>query len=284
MAAFVLGTAALGLPYGFSPTGERSLLPAQEARAVLQAAAACDWLAADTAPAYGVSEERVGEGWSGPVWTKVIRAELLTMKASVENSLRALKRPEVALLQWHNWSAPLAEDRDFIALWSWLRDHVGVVSLGATTYGPVDAAAAACSGLFEWVQLEANVLDRSSLAAAHEARAAGVRIAVRSALLQGVLTERSAADLPEHLAVLAPSLRALRELASQRGCSLSDLATRALLDDPRVDALLMGCDRVEQVHLAEAVRRSSPLTRPEVRAVEAAERPGTPATDPRTWP
>src|SRR5207302_130617 len=88
----------------------------------------------DTAPAYGDSEARLARalGDRGSVWTKVAAGDPST---SLSASLARLARPRVQLLQWHNWTAPLAQDAAWVRAWSALRCDPRAERLGATTYG-----------------------------------------------------------------------------------------------------------------------------------------------------
>ena len=283
-ARLVLGTAALGLPYGLPRDGQTrpQLVAEDEALALLRMAQQQGVGALDTAPAYGVAEERIGSsGVVLPVWTKLALG--IDPVVSVGASLVTLRRPQLDLVQWHNWTAATADDPAFRAAWRALGRDGRVAGLGASTYGVADALAAAQSGLFAVVQVEYNLLNQGVVEAIAAAAAAQrVSIAVRSVLLQGVLTERED-GLPPSLAALEPARQRAQDQADAHGVPLSVLAIRAALDHPAISWVLLGADTPSQLEMALATCDLDPLP-PASRQALAALDIGPTLTDPRTWP
>jgi aryl-alcohol dehydrogenase-like predicted oxidoreductase len=275
----VCGTAALGLPYGLPREGGKvELMPEERAQLVVERALAAGLSIFDTAPAYGEAEARLGKALrgAGVVWTKIGRGE------GVDASLRRLDRAAIDLLQWHNWSADLADDAHFRRAWEELRARAEVKGLGASTYGRADALAAVKSGLFEVVQIEWNVLNQGVLAAvADEAARRGVKIALRSVFLQGALTDEGRV-LPT-LARLRGGVQKVRELAAEWHMGLTALALRAALDAPGASYVLVGVDSPDQPTDIRRIAQLPPLDPSRLRDVTALDLDGDPATDPRTW-
>lgn len=277
----VLGTAALGLAYGLPDAAGRRGAAAEEAGAVLAAAASAGIGAIDTAPAYGTAEDLVGmHAASGPaVWTKLGAGDAA---GSWTASLTRLRRTRIDLLQWHNWTAAVAHSDDFRRTWDAAHQAPEIMALGATTYGIEDALAAVASGCFAVVQVEFNLLNQAVVAAvAPHARAAGVRVAVRSVWLQGVLTARG--DSP----ALAPDLRAARAAAITRaehlGSDLPALALRAALDHPGIDHVLIGSGSRAELASALVAAEAAPLAaRDHAELIDL--HVGGSLCDPRTWP
>lgn len=293
IARLVVGTAALGLPYGLPHPGESAprLMDAADAGALIRAAENAGVGAFDTAPAYGLAEARLGAALTprAQVWTKVSRPPDGTKdpdfaQRSLAQSLTALRRTRIDLLQWHNWTAALGHQTDaFAAQWQSLARDPRVAALGATTYGPDDALAAVTSALFAVVQVEWNLLNQGVVA--HIAAAAirhDVKIAVRSVFLQGVLTERGE-QLPAHLAGLAGARAHAADLARSWDMSLHALALRAALDHPAVTWVLIGLDGREQLDEALAVAAMRPLSDEQRASLAALDLGGAAVTDPRTW-
>jgi aryl-alcohol dehydrogenase-like predicted oxidoreductase len=288
-----MGTAAIGLPYGLPPPGESAprLMDAAAADALIRAAEDAGIGAFDTAPAYGLAEARLGAALTpqARVWTKVSQAPAGDTdpdfaRRSLEQSLRALRRTRIDLLQWHNWTPAQGRQGDaFATLWPSLAQDPRVAALGATTYGPDDALAAVTSGLFSVVQVEWNLLNQGVVAhIAAAAQAHKVRIAVRSVFLQGVLTDRGA-QLPEQLADLASARARAEVLARSWDMSLSALALRAALDHPAVTWVLIGLDGREQLDQALAVAAMRPLSDAQRASLATLDLGGAAVTDPRTW-
>jgi aryl-alcohol dehydrogenase-like predicted oxidoreductase len=275
----VLGTAALGLPYGLSPEGGAppALLSEDAVRGLVRMALDAGVATFDTAPAYGEAEARLGRalGGEGRVWTKVT-------SGSIEASLQRLRRRKVELVSWHNWTASLGGDPAFRAAWDELGRSPAIVSRGATTYGEDDAAAAVGSGLFDVVQVEWNLLRQGVLRRLQARPRAAVRIAVRSVWLQGVLTPRRRA-LPSFLRDLEPSLQRAAGLAREWGLDLEGLALRAALDQPGVDHVVIGVDAPDQLAAVLRAARSPRLRPDQLEALAPLDRGEDPRTDPRRW-
>lgn len=273
----VFGAASLGMSYGLPRSdteGQRAPSDADAAQ-LIEHALALGITTFDTAPAYGQSEARLGStlGARGRVWTKVASGD---PSSSLDASLARLQRPRVELLQWHNWTAAFAHDSAWSAAWTRLRGDGRVERLGATTYGVADAVAAAESGLFDVVQCEFNLLNRSVVNALSGTR---VEVAVRSVFLQGALTDEGRV-LPDSAALRDGVARA-RAIAS--GTGLTRLALRGALDHPRIAHVLVGIDRASQLDEAVRISDGAPLSAEDHARVAALDLGGDPATDPRTW-
>ena len=289
MAEIVLGTAALGMRYGLWRAVPGGTVDERQALAIVREAFAVGIATFDTAPAYGEAEQRLGLalGDRGRVWTKVrtpdrdsdSRAHL---DASVSQSLRSLCRAKIDVLQWHNWTRDLAEDGWFRAAWEALARDNRISALGASTYGVEDAVAAVQSGLFSQVQVEWNLLNQSVVAAIGPlARARQVSIAVRSVLLQGALTNEGRALPP--LPGLVHGVNQARALADGLGLTLEQLALGAALGHDDIAYVIVGMDRLAQVHDAFELLASPPLTSAARDSIRGIDMGGDPAVDPRTW-
>lgn len=284
----VLGTAALGLPYGLpaTPGGERALLPEPRALEVLDAAWSAGVRTLDTAPAYGAAEDRVGR-WAhasdATIWTKAPPKpdSPRVVAESLARSLTRLGRSEIHLFQWHNWTRDLGSAAPFRDAWVALARDERVRALGATTYGAEDARAAVQSGLFEVVQIEWNLLNQHVLDALGDVpRERGVRIAVRTVLLQGVLAGR---PLPDYIADLAAPRSRLEALARERGLSLPALVMRAALDHPEIDYVLVGADSPGHVAPVLEAIRAPRLDAAATAICREVDRAGSPLVDPLYW-
>lgn len=227
------GTVALGLPYGVGP--EAVLPPEADALATLHAARRGGVDFFDTAPAYGDAERRtglaLGDDSGAVIATKILLPkdisdlELPTfVQTSVSTSLGRLKRPKLDMLKIHNATT---SDMQNPVLLGALRAEVDagrVGALGASVYGPEDAAAVIATPGFKSVQIAFSVLDQRCRSIFALADASGVGLVVRSALLKGALSPR-ARFLPPALAPLAEAADRVRTLAD---CTWEELPTLAL--------------------------------------------------------
>lgn len=146
-----------------------------------------------------------------------------------------------------------------------------------------EAEAAVSGGRFEVVQVEWNVLNQSVLRRLRGSSLGKTRLAVRSVLLQGVLTERSA-RLPDHLQGLRGAVDRVRAVAIRMGMDLASLALRAALDQPAVTWVVVGASTVAEVGWASAAARGQPLTAKQPREIEDLDQGYLPLVDPRSWP
>lgn len=279
----VFGAVSIGVAYGLprEGAGKNALPEERDVAELVEHALAKGMTTFDTAPAYGVSEERLGRtlGARGSVWTKVISGN---PRSSLDASLEKLQRPHVELFQWHNWTAKLAGDETWTRGWDQVRSDPRVKAVGATTYGVEDAVAAATSGFFDVVQCEFNLLNQGVVnGLAMHVRAGRVKVAVRSVYLQGALTDegRALPDLPTLRAGVAKA----RAVGEGRG-GLTRLALRAALDHPAIAYVLVGIDRKEQIDAAVMLASGAAITGDDRAIVEKLDLGGDPACDPRSWP
>ena len=244
----------------------------------------------DTAPAYGEAETRLGRalGANGTVWTKVGRAELHTCNDApklfeeVEQSRHRLRRQWIDALQWHNWTPAIGELPWFRHAWKRLRSDERIRALGASTYGPADAAAAVDSGMFDLVQVEWNLLNQGVVRTIEvRARQTNVTIAVRSVFLQGALTG-DGRPLPP-VPGLARAVERVRTAAARCRLPVSHLALRAALDTPGITYVLVGIDHPSQIDVVASICAASRLTVEQQKAVRELDLDGDPAVDPRSW-
>ena len=248
----VLGTVALGMPYGI---GDKQRPDTSEVAQLFEFAREAGINRLDTAPSYGVAEELVGKLASSlgfEVWTKLSNIHLdndapSNARISIKKSLDSLRQSGIDYLQWHNWSADLYENPYFLEIWNEVRASSQIKHVGASTYGIENALSAVQSGLFDLVQIEWNLLNQSVLnAVGQEAKNRGVKLALRSVFLQGVLTDRGE-NLSGPLAKLQDFRNNAKQFAAQFGLTLNALALRAALDHPMAPLVLIGPDRLVQL-------------------------------------
>jgi aryl-alcohol dehydrogenase-like predicted oxidoreductase len=247
-----LGTAALGVPYG-APHAERDAPPAAEAAATLEAALAAGIRLIDTAPTYGGMEALVGAvaGDSDCVIATKVAGDV---RASAENSLRALRRDALDLLLIHNATAATIERGEMTSALAELRREGLIRAAGATTYGEVDARAAIACDELDVVQVAFSALDRraervvrgagvargaATTVIAGVARGAATTVIARSALLRGVLTARGR-DLNGRFAPLREAADAFRAAAGVTWEELPGAAVAYCVRRPWIARTLLG--------------------------------------------
>ena len=299
ISALGIGTVELGLPYGIPKGGQLPSPPrVEEGVELLHKAFASGVDFVDTAPGYGRAEQVVGAAlasWSGPrpvVATKVFCPSLAELsyppalrrgiRRSIEGSLRNLGLTRLALLQVHNATEEALASPELAGVLREMVDCGLVEHLGATTYEAEATRAGIAAPWCETLQIAYNVLAQEPAGrliglAGHT----GTGIIARSALLKGVLTDRSA-RLPEELRPLAPSIALAAEISDSLGESLAQTALRFVLSDPRVATTVVGVDRPRYLDAAITAWQAPPLP-PRSRAALAAAHTDSELTDPRTW-
>jgi aryl-alcohol dehydrogenase-like predicted oxidoreductase/spore coat polysaccharide biosynthesis protein SpsF (cytidylyltransferase family) len=262
---FVLGTAQLGMGYGYvNHTGQPSR---SDAVALVRGAVERGVTAFDTARAYGESENILGEALrnrsssEARVITKLdlssidhqaIEAEVRRgVDASVTASLKALRRDKLEAVLLHNWK--------YYGSWhgaAWqrlceLKQQGTIDVLGASVYEPGEALEALREPSIQHLQIPVNILDRR-LRNAGVDRAAMIRpdvaIHARSAFLQGILLH-PANRWPGIAHVdregLAGRLLAFAEAFHRDG--LADLCLSYVRSLPWITGVVVGCETRQQL-------------------------------------
>lgn len=283
----VLGGAQLGMSYGIANTSQTDDAERIE---MIKTAIGEGVAALDTAAAYGRSEAVIGmalsAGWAGrcPVVTKLSPLANLSPDASVELAAAAAENSVIAsclALRQQRLDTLLLHRASHIdawhgAVWNALRQmrqsgRIGV--LGVSVQSPTELEQALRVGDIGHIQLPCNILDHrwdevvNTLRDVRKQRKLTVH--VRSALLQGLLASRD----PGHWArahVGAPqAIQAwLTDQASGAGrASVADLCLAYVRSLDWTDALVVGCDNLNQLQSNVALFRTPPLTADAIDAI-----------------
>ncbi len=260
-----LGTVQWGMAYGIAnrsgqpgtPEIERILAHARDAGVHLL----------DTARAYGEAESAVGALTEADPWWRIVTklspdvaaGSADAAQASVEASLRALRRSELDVLLLHRPADRFAAGGAVWARLLELRRAGTIGAIGISAVDPTDAIAALDDPTVEVLQVAASLFDRRLADAGLFERAAarGVEVHVRSVLLQGV-AHLEPGELPAGLAGLSAALGAVqaweRDHGLARGAAWLQYARRL----PGA-TLVLGCERVEQLDANLAALSGAPL-------------------------
>ncbi len=251
--ALGVGTAALATPYG-APGAERTAPGRAVAERTLERALARGISFIDTAPAYGDAEALVGEILGGADcriatklaipdggWSALSPAAISDhVRRSAEDSLLALRRERIDLLQLHNAEAALLARDEVPAALEILRGEGLVLACGATVYGEENALAAIATPAFDSVQIAYSALDRRPerrvLAGAAED---GTALIVRSVLLRGVLSA-AGRELRGSFAALRDGAERFRLAVGAGWEELPGAAVAFALTRPGITCTLLG--------------------------------------------
>ena len=268
-----LGTAAFGVKgYGIPTPGEDAVSDAGAIDAI-HAAVEGGINFFDTAPGYGRSEKLLGRALAGHkdcvIATKVTIPEdsgslsffkfQAKVNASLNASLRALRRDVLDVVQIHNATIPLLRDGKMVECLERAREAGKVRWIGASVYGPDTGLAAVRTGKIHVLQVALSLLDqRMCQRVFPEAEAAGIGVLTRSALLKGALTKR-AQWLPESL---EPVTRASEHAVQGLGTTwdgLPEMALRFCLTVPEAHTVLVGARSREELQASLAAQSAGPL-------------------------
>lgn len=251
-----LGAAQFGMAYGrFNQQG----MPGDADVAAMLARAAQYGLASiDTAHLYGESERALGRCAdllpAFEIVTKTPRfadgaigaEQARALRAAFSDSLGALRAQRVHGLLIHhapNLLAPGGE-RLYDAMLALKGDGV-VARIGVSVYDTEIAEAIQARFPMDMVQLPMNVLDQRPLRSGGLARlaAAGVKVQVRSAFLQGLLLA-DPATLDSHFAGIRAALQRFQQCAHGAGISPAHAALQFLLGNADIDRVIVGVESV----------------------------------------
>lgn len=295
--SLVLGTAQLGLAYG--RTNAAGQPTPDQARALLQEAHAQRVRQLDTARAYGVSEERIGQFNAAqtfpfqvhtklaPDWAKGPGTTLEQARASVTASLTALGQPSLSTVMAHRTADLMDPQTGLLTALGTLQAEGLIRRIGASVQSTEELAFALEEPAIEHIQLPANLLDRRFEGALEHEAALGKTLQARSVFLQGLLITSDDALWPALEGVRGRSLLALIDLLTARfhRADRRDLCVAFVRALKPLDGLVIGVATPSQ--LAENLRlfEKPPLTPEQVDEVREAF-PALPEAllNPALWP
>ncbi len=194
------------------------------------------------------------------------------IQAAIERALQRLKSTQIDLLQYHAWNYPDPSWLDDLHQLHELKEKGLIKNLGVTNFDSVHLKMALDSGI-ELVsnQISYSLLDlRASNKMAEVCEQFGVKILAFGTLAGGFLTHKwLGKPEPESLATWSQMkykryidaaggwskfqnlLVALNQLASDKRCSMANVATRYILDKPGVAGVIIGARLGESEYIAE---------------------------------
>jgi len=294
-----LGTAAFGLErYGICDADEYSPVSEETAIQLIQAAVEQGINFFDTARGYGRSEAVLGKGLAGlppcVVATKVSVPEDISglssselrnaVMASLDTSLRELRRDVLDIVQIHNAKVGILESGEVLSVLETARRQGKLRVIGASVYGAENAVAALRCGSIEVLQVALSLLDQRMMSSVlPEARKKNIGVLARSVFLKGVLSERVKA-LPASLQVLAAASNHVRETLGETWESLPSTAVRFCLSVPGVHSVLMGLRGAVELPAALAAEKAGPLPEAVMHKTETIKLTDEKMLDPSHWP
>lgn len=253
-----LGALEMGRDWGIRIEGNYGRPEEDAAVRAIQGAIDAGITLIDTAPAYQLSEERVGKAVEGRRDTVYLATKVGehysdergfwydygadAVARSIEQSLRRLRTDYIDLLQIHSASVEIINRGETLEVMQRFQREGHVRFLGMT--GGNDAALAAIrSGGYDSIQVVYNILDQKAavevLPAAHRA---DVGVIVMLPLAQGALTDKWVHLPPERRRVIERLQFLIRP-----GQTLAEAALRFVLANQAVSCALAGSRSLDNI-------------------------------------
>ena len=293
-----LGTAEIGLDYGFKGSPQYSRPAVRDSIRLIRRCAdrGINWL--DTARAYGDSEAVIGRAlkdlsprprisskviFDGPVADMAAAAQRAHVFGSIESSLRALRADSIDLLYIHNATEKMLRESAIRDSLEEARSQGKIRLAGATCYGEEDALAVLKDPLFQVLQVPFSLLNQEMRRRVFpEAARKGVGIFVRSVFLRGVLTPQID-FLPERLAPLRVQASRILQVLGPEVDGLAEAALRFCLSLPEISSVLMGLKNEAELEANVSCLSRGPLPEAVMLAMAGMALSDRTLVDPTCW-
>jgi aryl-alcohol dehydrogenase-like predicted oxidoreductase len=276
-----LGTAQVGMKYGVN---NKAGVPSEaEGLGILEAAFAAGIRAVDTASTYGTSQallQKFSKREDLEIYSKFRHSDGYgSFSASVKHALEELKISKLAGMWLHDFNDLKNHPglrQDFFDL----KQSGHVAALGVSVYTNEQIYSACAISEIDCIQMPFNLFDNWGYRGPVilKAKAAGKKIFVRSAYLQGLLMMEK---VPDSLAPLQPMLDSLRAKAKDQGIPFADYCLLYPLQFREIDFVIVGCETKAQ--LEGNIRSVSTAKLPDYGIVEKLTVPDRELLNPITW-
>ncbi|MBF0594164.1 MAG: aldo/keto reductase [Candidatus Omnitrophica bacterium] len=261
VSAIGLGCAELGMDYGIKVPGQYGRPDRQTAIRILHQALDLGINLFDVAPGYGDSESLLGELPAARAFYVATKASVAggdpaparSIRASVHNSLKCLRRDCLDIVQVHNISGDMPEKADILLTLSALRKEGLIRFVGDSVYGPAGALAGVRTEAVDVLQLAYSILDqRMSREAIPAVIKSGKGVICRSAYFRGMLTDKID-YLDDSWLFLKQAVKDIKErTGAATWDELSGMALRFCLSTAGISSVLVGVRVMEELEFAVA--------------------------------
>lgn len=253
------GSAELGMDYGIKTPGEYGKPDRETAKKIIGKALDCGVNLFDTAPSYGDSESLLGsviDSMPCYIATKINipgkdEDASKSIRASIEKSLKNLRREHLDIVQIHNATVDTIRQSDIPEILVNLCKEGLIRFTGASVYESQNAMAVVEAGCFDVLQIAYNILDQRMLKdVIPEAKKEGIGILGRSVYLKGVLTAK-VEGLSEEDEVLKNAVNKIKTKMNLKNWSaLTELALRFCISTEEIDSALVGIRTMKELEFA----------------------------------
>lgn len=247
----ILGTVQFGINYGIN--NSIGMPSENDVNAILACAYNSGIRTLDTAAAYGLAENRIGNfhelnaNQKFTVNTKFSKDSSVTWLQSLINSIHSMKLEQIDTIMFHSFESYLNNKPDLKEIYA-----TGVSKyfkrIGVSVYTNEEMEALINDEWVSVVQLPFNLLDNhlKRNAIVEKLREQKKEIHTRSCFLQGLffLNEDK---VPEKLTAVKPFLNKLKQIAVENKIEMGHLALQYALSKSYIDKVLIGVDTVTQL-------------------------------------
>ncbi|MEN8230096.1 MAG: aldo/keto reductase [Bacteroidota bacterium] len=293
------GGVEIGLPYGIGIRSEADMLSREDSVRLLNEAIDTGINLFDTAPAYGSSEQIMGEAFRGKRERVVISTKCGPLRdstgalhspemiremieVSLEESLNELQTDYVDIYKLHQVDKEILENDIIAEVFAGLRKRGVIRATGVSTYSVEETKKAIESGRWDVIQLPFNLMDQSQGALFSLATAKGVGIMVRSVLFKGILSNKGRNLHPE-LKDVEQHIELFRKLFNESIHDLSSLAMKFALSFDQVASVLVGIDKLAYLEQALSIADGNYLDSETLQTVRDLQYPDTGFLDLVNW-
>ena len=282
-----IGGAQFGMHYGV--TNHAGQPEGIEVEKILDQAFLAGLNLIDTAPAYGTSEEKIGESLTATKFEIITKTlpmgqlgkENISLTQQFMTSLTALRRENIFGLLFHNAESLLGEDgQKLFDQARALRDLGLVRKIGVSVYTETQIQQVVDRFCVDIIQIPINVFDQRLLGSniLYNLFQSGIEIHARSVFLQGLLLA-TPTEVEKNFAPILPAIRKWRSKLKKLGLSPLSAALSFLKFNDNINRILIGVNSVAQLEeILAAYDSAVPLADPDQYSVSDDF-----LIDPRLW-
>jgi aryl-alcohol dehydrogenase-like predicted oxidoreductase len=267
----------------------------EESRAIVETALNNGIRTFDTAPAYGDSESILGECLGGSRDGAMIVSKISSVdwsldpdsivgkiRGNLETSLARLRIPAIPLYLFHRFPDVESGNRLVLEEIRSLKKKGLIGKIGVSVYTPEEAEGALSIPGLEAIQVPFHLLDKRLLENGFlgRARERGFLVFSRSVFLQGLFFRES---IPPNLQEFVPLQMRLKEISFDAGMGLAELALRFALSMDAIDSVLVGVERLDQLHENIRIWRKGKLSEDILRRIVQLGNASDRVNNPTLW-
>lgn len=260
MQRLCLGTVQFGMNYGINNAiGRQPTI--EESCEMIDYALSHGIYTIDTARAYGNAELVLGEYFKSHKPDKSLKIITKLRPNVIDESTKdvygiirseiedSLDRMGVDCLDGYLLHTPeYVYNQDILDGMVMLKEASLTKHIGISIYDIKEGEAALSAGIFDYIQMPYSILDQRGIRTGFlkKARKSGLKVATRSAFLQGLLL-MDEEKIPEKVADSKPYLKIVQDVAGEYDVKMADLILGFVKNEEDIDYLVFGVEKLSQL-------------------------------------